>query len=96
MNKTLKFASILNSESYKALKITGLAGDIITSHKVDENSVLFIQNGSVTYKDADKEVKLQVGEAFEITKEITHEVVFHDDSQLILIRPNNAIMKFNK
>jgi len=96
MNKTLKFQSILKSEDYKVIQITGVSGDVISSHKVDENSILIIKKGYVSYKENDREIELYEDEAHAIPKDITHEVLFKDDSHLLLVRPSGSIMKFDK
>ncbi len=93
---TVKIRPLLSSSGFKVIYISGKSGDKLESHKVNENALLLVQGGSVTYQEADKEIVLSEGEGHQIPSEVFHEVRCNDTAAVFLVVPIKAKMKFDR
>ena len=94
--KQAVFECLLSSEHFKIFKIFGSSGNVITEHKVSANALLYVKDGFVSFKIGVKETPLYIDDFHEIPKDEFHEVIFNDNSELLLIMPQEANMEFKE
>jgi len=97
MTKTkINITTALSSPDYKVLSLSGDEGAMLERHKVNENALLLVQTGSVTYKEAAKSIILSKGQVHQIPIGVFHELSCNEEATVFLVVPINAKMKFEK
>jgi len=89
-NISIKF----EDQNFKILELIGQPGDLLPSHKVDIDALLFIQDGSVKYSESDREINLNKNDIHSIPKNIVHQLNFDTESTLLLILIPQSKMQF--
>lgn len=96
MTDKLIIKKLTTSSIFKVLNITGKAGNSLKKHKVDTNTLLLVNEGTIAYQYANQEQQLSAGECFDIPIDIFHEVTCTKDASFFVIMPNQATLKFEK
>ena len=84
----------LKSSTFKVISISGEAGDRLKKHRVNTNALLVLNRGSIIYREEDRQQQVSTGEILDIPAEVFHEVVCTEDTEFLVIMPQDTKMKF--
>jgi len=88
---------VFTSPDFKVIKASGKSGDALKRHMVNTSAVLLVKKGVVNYKqDDEKEQVIYEGEGRQIPANVYHEFICNDHSEVFVIIPKDAKMKFEK
>ncbi len=96
MKSSVNIQLLLSSPDFKVLSISGEAGDTLESHQVNENALLLVREGVVTYQQAEQSILLSEGEAHAIPADHYHSVRCQEASNIFVVIPKRATMKFER
>ena len=96
MDNKVKITASSPSPEFKVLSISGMAGDILDKHKVNQNALLLVRNGKILYSEEDRKQELSAGESWSIPAEVLHKVTCIEPSEIFVVLSNSTKMKFEK
>ncbi len=94
MKNNIKAKAIFSSEDFKVINVSGESGDTLEKHKVNENGLLLVKKGSITYKEGDLQTIVSEGEGQHIPANVFHEVSCNEAAEVFVIIPQQSKMKF--
>lgn len=96
MKSSVKIKTVLSTTDFKVISVSGAVGDTLEKHKVSENAILLVKEGSITYKEGDTQTVLSQGSGHGIPAEVYHEVSCNEQAEIFVVIPKRAKMKFEQ
>ena len=90
MENKVNIKVILSSPDYKVLELSGDTGAVLKKHKVNQNALLLVREGTIAYIETSRKLEASAGGCVEIPKGIVHEVSCTMPSKFFVIIPNET------
>ncbi len=96
MKSSVNINAVLSTPDFKVISVSGAQGDTLEKHKVNENALLLVKEGSVIYKEGEQEILLHAGSGQSIPADVYHKVTCQEQAEVFVVIPLHAKMKFEK
>ena len=97
MKNKVNIKVVPSGETFKVLHISGNSGDALTKHQVNQNALLLVKSGNLTYQEENSNVLLTEGQCHPIPAGVLHAVTCRSaETNFFVVLPNQAKMKFEK
>ncbi len=83
-------------ESFKVLKVTGMAGATMPLHHSTKEAVVIVQEGSALLKIGGKQHVLQSGDAYVIPAGESHSLSLETDLKALVVMELDSSIEFEK
>lgn len=97
MKNKVNIKVVPSGGTFKVLCISGNNGDSLTKHQVNQDALLLVKLGSLTYQEEESNILLSEGQCHPIPAGVLHAVTCRsEDTEFFVVLPNQAKMKFEK
>ncbi len=97
MKNKVNIKVVPSGDTFKVLSISGNNGDALTKHQVNQDALLLVKSGSLTYQEEEQNVLLTEGQCHPIPASVLHAVTCQSAAtEFFVVLPNQAKMKFKK
>jgi|GEM_PF-2782579 len=96
MSERVTMSLVISTADHKVMMVSGASGDLLESHKVDVEALLLVKNGNITYEQEGERIVLVSGQGYSIPSDVYHAVHCNEASEIFIIIPKRAKMKFQR